>query len=68
VERGDLRLDAEKSSSKSVVSLLELQQGLRMPIVEVWLGLLLGGQERYGLEQQGTFYSAPDEILSLNVE
>jgi len=53
----------KKSSSKSVVSLLELQQGLRMPIVEVWLGLLLGGQERYGLEQQGTFYSAPDEIF-----
>jgi len=53
----------KKSSSKSVVSLLELQQGLGMPIVEVWLGLLLGGQERYGLEQQGTFYSTPDEIF-----
>jgi len=56
----------KKSSSKSVVSLLELQQGLRMPIVEVWLGLLLGGQERYGLEQKGTFYSAPDEIFVFN--
>jgi len=55
-----------KKSSSELVSLLEFQQGLRMPIVEVWLGLLLGRQERYSLEQQGTFYSAPDEIFVFN--
>ena len=52
-----------KKSGSKLVSLAELQQELSMSIVEVWLGLLLGGQERYGLEQQGTFYSTPDEIF-----
>lgn len=35
------------------VSLLELQRSLRMPLVEVWLALLLGG---YQVEQRGDFY------------
>jgi len=30
------------------------QQGLGMPVVEVWLGLLLGGQ--YEFNQSGDFY------------
>jgi hypothetical protein len=37
----------------SGIRLPELQQGVGMPTVELWLGLLLGG---YGLEQQGDFY------------
>ncbi len=37
------------------ISLLELQQRLKMPLVEIWLGLLLGG---YSLEQRGDFYQA----------
>ncbi|MEH2126758.1 hypothetical protein [Nostoc sp.] len=33
----------------------KLQQGLKMPMVEVWLGLLLGG---FTLEQRGDFYNS----------
>ncbi len=36
------------------VSLVELQQGLEMPMVEVWLGLLQGQQHE--LKQCGDFY------------
>ncbi|OUL29668.1 hypothetical protein BV378_05720 [Nostoc sp. RF31YmG] len=35
------------------ISLPQLQRALNMPIVEVWLGLLLGG---FTLEQRGDFY------------
>lgn len=35
------------------ISLLELQKSLRMPLIEVWLALLLGG---YRIEQRGEFY------------
>lgn len=35
------------------ISLVQLQQALGMPLVEVWLGLLLGG---FTLEQHGDFY------------
>lgn len=40
-------------SLDQTVRLVELQQILQMSMVEVWLGLLLGG---YGLEQKGEFY------------
>jgi hypothetical protein len=40
--------------TKSPIQLLELQQALKMPMVEVWLGLLLGN---FSLRQQGDFYS-----------
>ncbi len=33
--------------------LVDLQQSLRLPLIELWLGSLLGG---YGLEQRGDFY------------
>lgn len=36
------------------IRLIDLQQALQMPLVEVWLGLLLGG---YALEQRGDFYN-----------
>jgi hypothetical protein len=39
---------------KSPIQLLKLQQGLKMPIVEVWLGLLLGN---FSLMQRGDFYN-----------
>lgn len=42
-----------QSSSRSSVSLLELQRSLEMPLVQVWLALLLG---EYPLEQRGEFY------------
>ncbi|MCC5669522.1 hypothetical protein LC653_38315 [Nostoc sp. CHAB 5784] len=38
---------------KDEISLVKLQRVLEMPMVEVWLGLLLGG---FTLEQRGDFY------------
>lgn len=43
------------------ISLTELQQELGMPLIEVWLGVLLSGQEAYQLEQWGDFYE-PNSI------
>lgn len=40
---------------KDEIPLTQLQQGLKMPMVEVWLGLLLGG---FTLEQRGDFYNS----------
>lgn len=39
-----------------VISLVQLQQALRMPLVEVWLGLLHSPEASYTLEQQSEFY------------
>ncbi|BBD62902.1 hypothetical protein NIES2109_57520 (plasmid) [Nostoc sp. HK-01] len=39
--------------TKNEITLTLLQQQLKMPMVEVWLGLLLGG---FRLEQRGDFY------------
>jgi hypothetical protein len=39
----------------SNIRLPDLQQALGMPVVELWLGLLMGG---YSLEQQGRFYNS----------
>jgi hypothetical protein len=44
---------AARSGNKPV-SLIELQHELKLPLVEIWLGLLLGN--RFELEQQGDFY------------
>ncbi len=38
---------------RSKIRLPDLQRALEMPMVEIWLGLLMGG---YSLEQQGEFY------------
>lgn len=46
----------QQSESKQV-SLLQLQRALKMPMIEVWLGLLLGEQEQYKWETSGEFYS-----------
>jgi len=40
---------------KDEISLTKLQRGLKMPMIEVWLGLLLGG---FTLEQRGDFYDS----------
>lgn len=40
---------------KDEISLAQLQRSLKMPIVEVWLGLLLGG---FALKQRGDFYNS----------
>jgi hypothetical protein len=39
------------------ISLPQLQRALKMPMVEVWLGLLLGD---FTLEQRGDFYNSQD--------
>ncbi|MBD2214387.1 hypothetical protein H6G27_31695 [Nostoc linckia FACHB-104] len=41
------------ANNKDEISLPQLQNALKMPIVEVWLGLLLGG---FTVEQRGDFY------------
>ncbi len=40
---------------KDEITLTKLQHQLKMPMVEVWLGLLLGG---FKLEQRGDFYNS----------
>lgn len=45
----------QQSGSKPV-SLIQLQQALEMPSIEVWLGLLLGEQEPYEWKTGGDFY------------
>ena len=42
---------------ESRVCLVDLQKALEMPMVEVWLGLLLGG---FSLKQEGEFYDPRD--------
>lgn len=51
----------QQSDSKPV-SLLQLHQALGMPLIEIWLGLLLGGQEQYQWETSREFYNEAEEI------
>lgn len=51
----------QQSDFKSV-SLLQLQQALEMPIIEIWLSLLLGEQEQYQWETSGEFYHDERDI------
>lgn len=48
--------------STEEVSSLDLQQELGMLLVEVWLGMLLGGQDQYQWVKHGDFYDYPDTI------
>ncbi|MBW4566208.1 MAG: hypothetical protein KME32_35095 [Mojavia pulchra JT2-VF2] len=50
---------------KGEISLTKLQCRLRMPMVEVWLGLLLGG---FPLEQRGDFYNSEDIWVTGDIE
>ena len=52
----------QQHSCSERVSLLQLQQVLGRPLVEVWLGLLLSSQHRYDWETSGDFYSDAGEI------
>lgn len=45
------------------VSLLQLQQALGMPLVDIWLGLLLSKEHQYDWETSGNFYSNPEQML-----
>ncbi|QLE59734.1 hypothetical protein [Nostoc sp. TCL26-01] len=50
---------------KDEITLTKLQSRLRMPMVEVWLGLLLGG---FTLEQRGDFYNSQDIWVIANTD
>jgi hypothetical protein len=45
------------TNNSSPVRLIDLQSTLKLPIVEIWLGLLLGD---FKLEQQGSFYDSSE--------
>lgn len=49
----------------SEVSLIDLQRGVQMPLVKVWLALLLGG---YPLEQRGDFYEVEQIWVSAHMD
>lgn len=51
----------QQSGSKPV-SLLQLHQALGIPLIEVWLGLLLGGIEQYQWDTSEEFYNETGEI------
>ena len=53
----------QQHSCSERVSLLQLQQALGLPLVEIWLGLLLSSGHQYGWETSGDFYSDAGEIL-----
>ena len=53
----------EHKRDNKPVSLQQLQQSLGMPLVEVWLGMLVGGQDQYKWSQHGDFYDHPDTIF-----
>ena len=42
---------------------MQLQQALEVPLIEIWLGLLLGEQEQYQWETSGNFYHDARGIL-----
>lgn len=56
---GDRSLDA---AERQPVSLIQLQQALEIPLVEVWLGLLVGEHEQYQWETSGEFCSDAQDI------
>ncbi|MBV8887016.1 MAG: hypothetical protein JO235_23895 [Chroococcidiopsidaceae cyanobacterium CP_BM_RX_35] len=55
----------QQHSRSRTVSLVELQQGLGMPMLEVWLGLLLGG---FGLEQSNKDFYCVEGIWIQNLD
>lgn len=61
LEEGDRALWMQQHSSKDV-SLMQLQQALEIPLIEIWLGLLLEGQEQYQWEMGEEFYNETGEI------
>ncbi|MEA5489610.1 MULTISPECIES: hypothetical protein [Pseudanabaena] len=49
------------ANNSSPIRLLDLQSALKLPIVEIWLGLLLGD---FKLEQRGGFYNSKEIWIS----
>jgi len=48
------------------ISLIQLQQELGIPLVEVWLGLLLSRGQQYRFQQRGEFYDIDGIWLEIN--
>jgi hypothetical protein len=61
VEEWTIAIAQHMAHIKTTIRLSELQRALNMPLVEVWLGLLLGG---FTLEQRGDFYESQDIWVS----
>jgi len=57
------KIGAYVRDHRSTIRLTDLQVGLGMPMVELWLGLLLGG---FGLEQRGEFYEGQELFILFN--
>ncbi|WP_414544987.1 hypothetical protein [Nostoc sp. CCY0012] len=57
VERWQSAIASYLAQVNDEICLAKLQRVLKMPMVEVWLGLLLGG---FQLEQRGDFYNSHD--------
>ena len=49
------------TNNSSPMRLIDLQKALKLPIVEIWLGLLLGD---FKLEQRGSFYDLSEIWIS----
>jgi hypothetical protein len=49
------------TNNSSPMRLIDLQKALKLPIVEIWLGLLLGD---FKLEQRGSFYDSSEIWIS----
>jgi hypothetical protein len=64
VEQWRRAISCYLAQSHTRVRLNELQRALNMPMVEVWLGLLLGG---FILEQRGDFYESQDIWVSSQI-
>ncbi|BAY50490.1 hypothetical protein SAMD00079811_81190 (plasmid) [Scytonema sp. HK-05] len=61
VEEWIIAIAQHMAHIKTTIRLSELQKALNMPLVEVWLGLLLGG---FTLEHRGDFYESQDIWVS----
>ena len=49
------------TNNSSPMGLMDLQKALKLPIIETWLGLLLGD---FNLEQRGSFYDSSEIWIS----
>jgi hypothetical protein len=50
------------ANNYSPIRLMSLQQDLKLPVVEIWLGLLLGN---FNLQQRGAFYDSKEIWISM---
>ncbi|MBD2441170.1 hypothetical protein [Nostoc sp. FACHB-110] len=63
VDKWKRAIEVYLAQVKDEITLTQLQRKLKMPMVEVWLGLLLGG---FTLEQRGDFYDNKNIWIVMN--